>query len=297
MTSTPNERPAESPAWEEVLPTDVPATRVATTSYSSEASDVPVRAGGVTAPNTDSTADVAKGEAAAVKDTAVDAGRSVAETTKDEAANVASEAKAQATSLLDSVGSQVQDQAGTQQRRLAETVHGLAGELGSMASGSQESGPLTDLARQGADKGSEIARWLQDKEPRDVLSEVESFARRRPALFLVLCGAAGVLAGRLTRGAIGANTSLDTPGDGDSGTGSAGRRELPVDSVAPLIDEPALGENPSMVHQTTQGHPSQNDALQTYATEESGSGEYAAGPVGGGAPASDVDPSTRLGQR
>jgi len=298
MTNTPAERSTEPPVESGIAPayssadyasTEGSGSAVPTVGYSSFQPD------DSTGDAESSTTDVAKGEAAAVKDTAVEAGQNVAETAKGEAANVAEETKVQAKGLLDSVSSQVQEQAGTQQRRLADTVQGLAGELGSMASGSQESGALTDLARQGADKGQEIAGWLQDKEPRDVLEQVKSFARRRPVRFLVLCGAAGVAAGRLTRGAIGANTSLDTPGAsrGDRHDGSdrgddtlVGGRELSAGSVVPLMDEPALGE-----HATSSGQPAGGYATQGYVAEEypsqtpamgtAGTGGYAAGSVGG----------------
>lgn len=166
-----------------------------------------------------STTDVAKDEAANVKDTAVDAGKNVASTAKDEAVNVATEAKDQAKGLLSSVTSQVQEQAGTQKQKLAETVHSFAKELGGMGSGSPQSGPITDLAQQAAGKVGEIGHFLENKEPREILDEVSAFARRRPGLFLVLCGAAGVLAGRVTRGAVAANTSVDSPD-------SSGRRAL-----------------------------------------------------------------------
>jgi hypothetical protein len=171
-----------------------------------------------------STADVAKGEAASVKDTAVDAGKNVAATAKGEAANVAQEAKQQAKSLLGTVTSEVRDQGRNQQQRIATGVHSLAKELGGMAAASDESGPLTDLAQQGARKVGEIGHWLENKEPSDVLDEVKRFARRRPVLFLGLCGLAGVVVGRLARGAVAANTSLDSP---DSGNGN---RELTASS-------------------------------------------------------------------
>jgi hypothetical protein len=160
-----------------------------------------------------STVDTAKGEAAAVKDTAVDAGKNVAATARDEASNVAAEARYQAKSLLGSVTEEARSQASTQQSKLAETVHSLSKELGGMASSSAESGPLTDLAHQAARKGGEIAHWLEDREPADVLEEVRAFARRRPVMFLGLCALAGVVAGRLTRGAVAANTSLDSKTD------------------------------------------------------------------------------------
>ena len=52
--------------------------------------------------------------------------------------------------------------------------------------------------------------WLDNHEPSDLLDEVKRFARRRPATFLALAAAAGVVAGRVTRGAVAANTSVDS---------------------------------------------------------------------------------------
>ena len=155
-------------------------------------------------------AGTAKAEAGQVADTAVRSGKEVAETAKTEVGNVAAETKHQAASLLDTVRSEVGHQAGTQQQRIAEAVRSLSTELDSMASSSQQSGPLTDLARQASRKGGEIAEWLQDKEPTDVVDSVRSYARRRPGTFLVLCGLAGVVAGRLTRSAVATRTSLDS---------------------------------------------------------------------------------------
>lgn len=213
--------------------TELPATG----DYATSASDYPVGAGiGVTPsastagwPPVDetsvsstggessSTADVAKGEAANVKDTAVDAGKNVAATAKGEAQNVVQETKQQAKSLLSTVTSEVRDQGRNQQQRAATAVHALSKELGGMASASEESGPLTDLAQQASRKGGEIAHWLENREPSDLLEEVKRFARRRPVVFLGLCGLAGVVVGRLARGAVAANTSLDSP-DSDTGT-------------------------------------------------------------------------------
>lgn len=165
------------------------------------------------ATGSDSTAQVAKGEAKQVAGTALDSGKDVAQTAKNEAANVAAEAKQQAASLLDTVRTEAGEQASTQQQRIAEALHGLSKELGGMAAGSEESGPLTDLANQASAKGGEIAHWLQDREPADVLEAVRSFGRRRPVAFLALCGLAGVLAGRVTRSTVATRTSLDSTDD------------------------------------------------------------------------------------
>ena len=173
--------------------------------------------------------DTAKGEAKQVAGAAVDSGREVAATAKGEAQNVVAETKQQARSLLETVRSEVGEQAGAQQNLVADALHSLSKELGSMASSSQESGPLTDLAHQASRKGGEIAHWLQDREPTDVLEEVRSYARRRPGTFLVLCGLAGVVAGRLTRSAVATRTNLDSKND----TGSEERSTLGTGYTAP----------------------------------------------------------------
>ena len=163
-----------------------------------------------TSSGTASKVDTAKGEAKQVAGTAVDAGKEVAATAKSEAGNVAAEAKQQAASLFDTVRTEAGAQAGTQQQRIAEALHSLSKELGGMASSSEESGPLTDLAHQASSKGSDVAQWLQDREPADVLEAVRSYARRRPVTFLALCGVAGIVAGRLTRSTVANRTSLDS---------------------------------------------------------------------------------------
>jgi hypothetical protein len=155
-------------------------------------------------------AGTAKGEAKNVAGTAVDSGKDVARTAKDEAAQVASEAKHQAASLFDTVRSEASQQVSTSQNRIAEALHGLSKELGGMASSSSESGPLTDLAHEASRRGGEVAHWLQDREPADVLEAVRSYARRRPVAFLAICGLAGVVAGRITRSTVATRTSVDS---------------------------------------------------------------------------------------
>ena len=188
-----------------------------------------------------STIDAAKDHAADVKDTAVDAGKNVAATAKEEVANAAAETKQQARSLLSSVTDEVQTQASSQQQKIATAVHSLSKELGGMASGSEESGPLTDLAHQASRKGGEIAHWLEISEPRDVLAEVTRYARRHPVTFLALCGLAGVVAGRIARGAVAANTSLDSkqsdPAAPRALTGPLATYQVPATVPASLVDE------------------------------------------------------------
>jgi len=157
-----------------------------------------------------STVETAKSEAANLKDTAAGAASGVADVAKSEVSSVASEAKYQTRNLVDQTRSQLRGQASNQQSQLASKVHSWASELGSMASKSDDSGPMTDLAQEATRRVGEISHWLDTHEPADVLEEVKRFARRRPVAFLALAAAAGVVAGRVTRGAVAANTSVDS---------------------------------------------------------------------------------------
>ncbi len=156
------------------------------------------------------TMDTAKDEAGQVAGAGVQAAKEVASTAKGEAATVLAETKQQAASLFETARDEVRSQSGVQQQRLASGLHSLAQELGGMASGAEQQGQLSDLMKQAAQKGGEIAHWLETHEPADLLREVQSYARRRPVAFLALCGLAGIVAGRVARSAAAANTSLDS---------------------------------------------------------------------------------------
>ena len=154
-------------------------------------------------------------EGKAVAGTAVDAVKNVAGTAKAEAANVAAEVGQQVKTLFSTATSELRSQAGTQQGRLASTLRGYADELKGIADGSSpEPGVMSDLVQQASTKSNEIVQWLENREPADVLADVRRFAARRPGMFLALCGLAGVVAGRITRGAVAANTSVDSPEPG-----------------------------------------------------------------------------------
>jgi gas vesicle protein len=202
--------------------------------------------------------DVVKEEAASVKDTAVDAGKQVAGVASSEASKVASEAGTQVKSLLTQVRSEVTGQAGTQQQRIAGSIHSLAKELGEMASKSDQSGPLADLAHQASRKGGEIAHWLENREPSDLIVELKDFARRRPGTFLISSLVAGIVVGRLTRGAVAANTSIDSGSapqralEGSTGPSFAAPATSTVGApLAATYDIPAGG--PTTVESTTYG--------------------------------------------
>lgn len=225
---------------------------------------------------TGSKAETAKGEAKQVAGTAVDSTKQVAQTAKDEATNVVAEAKQQASSLLDTIRSEGGQQLSSSQNLIADTLHGLSKELGGMASASDQSGPLTDLAHQASQKGGEIAHWLQDREPADVLESVRSYGRRHPVTFLALCGLAGVVAGRLTRSAVATRTSVD---DKQHTTGTdvsrpTGYVTAPATPVVPAPVTPAVstGVYGGSLESTAPADP--------YADDQSVTGTGPAGGVG-----------------
>jgi hypothetical protein len=169
--------------------------------------------------NDPSTKDVAREQAAEVGRTTGAAGQRVANTAAEQAGQVGQEARRQARDLLGQARGQVTEQARNGQQQATDGLRSLARELHEMADSGQQQGPASDLAKQAADKLGDLAEWLGRREPGDPVQEVRALARRRPGAFLLGAAAAGVLAGRLTRGAVDANrdtgrrdvTGWDTP--------------------------------------------------------------------------------------
>ena len=150
-------------------------------------------------------------KAGELKDVALERGGDVAAVAKDELARLAHDARTEVQSLWSNASGQLQGQAAAGQQQLSELLHSLAGELGEMASKSENTGPLTALARQAAAKGGEWSHWLANSEPADVLTQVRRFARRRPFVFLAGAAVAGVVVGRLGRGLMAAGDHEAAP--------------------------------------------------------------------------------------
>jgi hypothetical protein len=184
-----------------------------------------------------STSDVAKNQASELKDTSKNAAQGVIEESKHQATRVVAEAGNQASDLLRQGIGQINSQAGQQQQRLAESVHSMAHELGAMASASDQSGPMTGVVQEASRRGGEVAHWLENHEPGDILDQLRSFARRRPATFLLGAAAAGVLVGRLTRG-----LAAEAKNEDHSG---APRRTMPEHQALPPVQPAAVEPAPA----------------------------------------------------
>jgi len=145
------------------------------------------------------TTEVAKEQAGNVGQSAAGAVADVAQTTKEQGREVVAEAGRQARDLAHEARTQVREQAVTQRDRAVSGLRALGDELEQMARGGQQSGTASEIARQAAGRTREIARFLESREPGELLEEVRAYARRRPGTFLVGAAIAGVLAGRLTK--------------------------------------------------------------------------------------------------
>lgn len=143
----------------------------------------------------------AAGRAQQTAGTAADQSKHVAGVAKDEAKQVVGQAKDQAQNLMGEAKSQLDAQSRTQRDRLVGTLQSFSDDLDQMTSRSEESGMATGLAREASSRARQLGTRLEGREPSDLLEDVRSFARRKPGTFLVGALAAGMIAGRVTRGA------------------------------------------------------------------------------------------------
>lgn len=135
-----------------------------------------------------------------IADTAVDKAQQVAEKTQEKVSETASMAKEQAKRAA----SQVTEQAkSTVDTRMTD----VAGELGSVANAVRQTsyeigGENETVARYGeriAEQLEGISSYLNEKGVEDVLTDLQDFARRKPAVFLGGAFMLGMVVGRFLR--------------------------------------------------------------------------------------------------
>jgi hypothetical protein len=179
----------------------------------------PPQSGATSVSTTPSTTDVAKDQAGNVASTAAQAGSQVASTAADQAKQVTQETKRQAQDLVQQGRQQLKDQARTGQQKAGQGLNDIAQQLRTMVQGGGEtpSGPAADLVAQAGDKVEQLATWIQDREPGDLLVELRNFARRKPGVFMLGAAVAGVVAGRLTTGVVAAHKDESSSGPGTTG--------------------------------------------------------------------------------
>ncbi len=151
---------------------------------------------------------------------------------------IASETAHQARNLLEEGKGQLAGQASEGQRKAANGLHALADQLHGMSEKSDGTGMVPEVARQASERTRTVASWLEEREPGDLVDEVRRFARRKPGMFLAAAALAGVVVGRLTRGAIAAK-SEDSPSADRSPTPAPAPTAHAVNPAAEPLVAPA----------------------------------------------------------
>lgn len=195
-------------------------------------------------PQPSGTAETVKNEAGEVASTAASEAGHVVETAKFEAGVVAGEAKKQVKDLYAQTQSELKEQAAAQQHRVAEGLRSVGDELRSMVATAENPGMAADIVQQVSTRVSSAASWIGDRDPGSLLSEVKSYARRKPGTFIAVAALAGLAVGRLTR-ALAENAQdehdsagASTPSAGGASAGFTGAGVPPV----PPLPSGAAGE-------------------------------------------------------
>ena len=142
---------------------------------------------------------------------ATQTGQQVAHTATDQGRQVMTDAGRQARGLLVQARSELQGQAADQQRRAAQGLRAIGDQLRSMAEQAGEQDTARELVQQASDRAQQVAGWLDQREPGQVVEEVRGLARRHPGAFLAGAAVAGVMAGRLSRNMAGAGSAQQAP--------------------------------------------------------------------------------------
>jgi ElaB/YqjD/DUF883 family membrane-anchored ribosome-binding protein len=194
-----------------------------------------------------------------------EAGRETVRDAKERARDVAHEAGDRTRGLVARTKNELGSQVASQQQHLAGGLRALGDELSQMSSGTQDPGYATDLVQRAGAATGHVAQWIEEREPGDVLHEVEDFARRRPGMFILMAAGAGLLVGRFLRGAKDApssdSSSAEAPGDVATGSAAAAAwpdagqpRATSVSEPPPAFAPPAAdGVHPQATRPQTLG--------------------------------------------
>lgn len=128
-----------------------------------------------------------------------DEGRHLSNEVQERVGQLAHETGDELRHIVDDAKLKARSQADEQAKRAAETLRGLAGQLDSMAKGAEQKGPIVSFAHTGAERVERFADHLEQDGLQGVVNDVESFARRRPGLFLAASMGMGMALGRLYR--------------------------------------------------------------------------------------------------
>lgn len=166
-----------------------------------------------------------------VTNTAEDQAQQVVDVAKDQVSQMKSQASDQASQVLEDVKSHLQEHAKAQTEQLGQGLSQLAGQFKAMSEGRpEEGGVVADMTRQMTQHVEQLADKVNQRGLEGLISEAESFARRRPVAFLAVTATTGFALGRLFR----AKT--------ESEANKSSNANLPMPEEQIMVVDPLVGQ-------------------------------------------------------
>ncbi|HEY4563511.1 MAG TPA: hypothetical protein VIJ36_11055 [Thermoanaerobaculia bacterium] len=140
--------------------------------------------------------------------------KDLAQDVKEQAKSLAGDAKEQAKDVANQARDHVQTLVGQQKDQAADRLRALAGalrEAGRKLNEGQQAGDFGQYADRAAQQVERLSTYLRDSELRDFVRDTETFARRRPEVFLGGTLIAGLMLARFLK------ASSPEPGRGHLG--------------------------------------------------------------------------------
>lgn len=179
--------------------------------------------------------ETAVAEASATAGQTKQAAGQVAATAAHQAKEVAGEVRQQAGSVVQDLRGRAMDEAEGQTKRAAGVLRQWAQDLSGLVENAPGDTPARSVAAQVADRGHRAADYVEKQGVEGIIGDVQSFARRRPGLFL-----GGALLAGLAVGRLGKVAGKAASGDGEQSAGAVRPHYSPEpDMPAPL---PGAGE-------------------------------------------------------
>lgn len=120
---------------------------------------------------------------------------------RQESKQKAGDVKEQAGQMAEKAGDMATSQAASQKDRAAEQLSGIASAFGQVSQQLRQSdqGTVANYADMAADQITHFSEQLRQKDVRELMGDVERFARRQPAMFLGGAFALGLLGARFLK--------------------------------------------------------------------------------------------------
>ena len=147
----------------------------------------------------------------------------------------AGELRSDAQQLTSKAANRVHSEVDARKGTAAEQAKSVSNAIQTAAGQLDDTAPtwLKSAFQQGADQIQRFADTIEQKDSRQILNDVQSFARERPALFLGACAAAGFAAARIFKAGGEQQSSQQLGQSGSFGDAGGFERRQPLDRSQP----------------------------------------------------------------